>query len=135
MYITALDIEIYMLIFLLPLILINWIRNLKRLAPFSTVANGVTVVSFGIILYYIIMDNPTLEEKEPIGQLKHLPLFLGTVLFALEAIGVVRNLIYHYAQVCGIIYYYLKVFYKKTHQVLMRVLLIHIKKLQFNQKG
>lgn len=84
-----LDIEVYMVIVLLPLILINWIRNLKRLAPFSTVANGVTVISFGIILYYIIRDGPTLENREPVGQLKHFPLFFGTVLFALEAIGVV----------------------------------------------
>lgn len=90
-YITNLDIEIYMLIFLLPLILINWIRNLKHLAPFSTIANCVTVVGFAIILYYIIMDHPTIEGREPVGELKHLPLFLGTVLFALEAIGVVRN--------------------------------------------
>lgn len=88
-YIVDLDLEIYMLIFLLPLILINYIRNLKKLAPFSTVANGVTVVSFGIILYYIIKDNPTTEGKEMVGQLKHFPLFFGTVLFALEAIGVV----------------------------------------------
>lgn len=91
MYIVNLDIEIYMLIFLIPLILINWIRNLKHLAPFSTIANGVTVVSFGIILYYIIQDNPTIEGKAPIGQVKHFPLFFGTVLFALEAIGVVSS--------------------------------------------
>lgn len=89
-----LDIEIYMVIFLLPLILINWIRNLKRLAPFSTVANGVTVISFGIILYYIIRDGPTIEDKQPIGEVKHFPLFFGTVLFALEAVGVVSKYVY-----------------------------------------
>lgn len=91
MYIMDLDIEIYMVIFLLPLILINWIRNLKHLAPFSTVANGVTVISFGIILYYIIREGPSLENREPIGEVKHFPLFFGTVLFALEAIGVVSR--------------------------------------------
>lgn len=34
------DVRLYMLIILLPLILINWVRNLKYLAPFSTIANG-----------------------------------------------------------------------------------------------
>lgn len=91
MYITELDVSIYMVIFLLPLILINWIRNLKRLAPFSTVANGVTAVSFGIILYYIISDGPTFEDRAPVGEVQHFPLFFGTVLFALEAIGVVSG--------------------------------------------
>lgn len=79
-----------MLMILLPLILINWVRDLKYLAPFSAIANVVTIVSFGIILYYLFRKTPTFEGKEPVGKLGQFPLFFGTVLFALEAIGVVR---------------------------------------------
>ncbi|XP_026331886.1 proton-coupled amino acid transporter-like protein CG1139 [Hyposmocoma kahamanoa] len=77
---------------LLPLILINWVRDLKYLAPFSAVANAVTIVSFGIILYFIFRKVPTIADKAPIGELANFPLFFGTVLFALEAIGVILPL-------------------------------------------
>ncbi|XP_037034964.1 proton-coupled amino acid transporter-like protein CG1139 [Bradysia coprophila] len=86
------DVRLFMLIILLPLILINWVRNLKYLAPFSTIANVITMVSFGIICYYMFNEPITFEGREPVGELKHFPLFFGTVLFALEAIGVILPL-------------------------------------------
>lgn len=87
-----LDVTVFqvMLCVLLPLILINYVRDLKYLAPFSAIANVVTITGFAIILYYIFEDVPTLEGKVPAGKLANFPLFFGTVLFALEAIGVVR---------------------------------------------
>jgi proton-coupled amino acid transporter len=88
-YIDKLDVKIWMLVFLLPLILINYIRNLKFLAPFSTVANVITVASFGIILYYLIKADMTFEKRNVGGNIADFPLYFGTVLFALEAIGVV----------------------------------------------
>ncbi|CAG9558573.1 unnamed protein product [Danaus chrysippus] len=81
-----------MLWILIPLILINWVRDLKYLAPFSAIANAVTIVSFGIILYYIFRETPTIEGKVPAGKISDFPLFFGTVLFALEAIGVILPL-------------------------------------------
>lgn len=81
-----------MLITLLPLILINYVRDLKYLAPFSAIANAVTIISFGMILYYLFRDTPTLEGRSPAGKLANFPLFFGTVLFALEAIGVILPL-------------------------------------------
>ncbi|XP_050361169.1 proton-coupled amino acid transporter-like protein CG1139 [Nymphalis io] len=81
-----------MLYILLPLVLINWVRDLKYLAPFSAIANAVTIVSFGIILYYLFREAPTLEGKLPAGKIADFPLFFGTVLFALEAIGVILPL-------------------------------------------
>lgn len=62
---------------------------MKFLAPFSTFANAITLVSFGIILYYIFREPFTVEDKIAVGPLSQFPLFFGTVLFALEAIGVV----------------------------------------------
>lgn len=59
------------------------------MAPFSTIANAITMVSFGIICYYIFREPLSLEDRAPVGELKNFPLYFGTVLFALEAIGVV----------------------------------------------
>ncbi|XP_052895546.1 proton-coupled amino acid transporter-like protein CG1139 [Anopheles moucheti] len=91
-YYTDTDVRLYMLIILLPLILINWVRNLKSLAPFSTVANFVTLVSFGIILYYIFREPISFENRDKVGTMSGFALFFGTVLFALEAIGVILPL-------------------------------------------
>lgn len=80
------------------------VRNLKYLAPFSTLANVITIVSFGIICYYIFREPLTLDHREPVGKLQNFPLYFGTVLFALEAIGVVsdfvKQLLYVYHQIC-----------------------------------
>lgn len=68
------------------------IRNLKYLAPLSTIGNCVTLASFGVICYYIFRpdDNPmSFEGKKAVGSLSDFSLFFGTVLFAMEAIGVV----------------------------------------------
>lgn len=67
------------------------VRNLKFLAPFSTLANFITLVSFGIILYYIFREPISFEGREAVGNVAEFPLFFGTVLFALEAIGVVGS--------------------------------------------
>ncbi|KAG7209493.1 hypothetical protein KM043_015578 [Ampulex compressa] len=90
--VQPIDVQLYMVAILLPLIFVNCIRNLKYLAPCSTVANGITFVSFGIILYYIFREPLTLEDREPIGDVANFPLYFGTVLFALEAIGVIMPL-------------------------------------------
>jgi len=91
-YIQPLDVRVYMAILLLPLILINWVRNLKYLAPLSTIANAVTVVGFAIIFYYMFDDLPNIHERDAVGSPKGMPLYFGTVLFAMEAIGVVMPL-------------------------------------------
>jgi proton-coupled amino acid transporter len=84
-----LELRIYMWIILLPLIMINLIKKLKFYAPFSTVGNAITMVSFAIIAYYIFREPITFEGKHAVGSLSEFPLFFGTVLFALEAIYVV----------------------------------------------
>lgn len=43
-YWYKIEIEYHMLILLLPLIALNCIRNLKLLAPFSTLANVITFI-------------------------------------------------------------------------------------------
>lgn len=83
------SIIIYLLVFLLPFILINSIRNLKLLAPFSVVANIITFITFGIVAYYLFQDMPSIDTVPAFGTLYTYPLFFGTTLFALEAVGVV----------------------------------------------
>ncbi|EFN83214.1 Proton-coupled amino acid transporter 1 [Harpegnathos saltator] len=87
-----LDLKVYMAIILLPLILVNYIRNLKFLAPFSTLANILMFTGFAIILYYIFREPLTFEGRASVGAIENFPLFFGTVLFALESIGVIMPL-------------------------------------------
>lgn len=87
-----------MLYLLIPLVLICWIRNLKLLVPFSTVANALTILSFVLIFRYIFDGIPSLKDREPIGNVHGIPLFFGTVLFAMEAIGVVSKLLNYFAR-------------------------------------
>lgn len=86
---TETRLSYYMLALLLPLILLNYIRNLKYLAPLSTLANAITFVGFGIILYYVFSALPDVSELPYVRPFGSLPLFIGTTLFALEAVGVV----------------------------------------------
>lgn len=86
------DVRMYMVYILIPLILIAWIRNLKLLAPFSSIATCLTIASFTLIFYYIFREAPSFTGREPIGTVKSIPLFFGTVLFAMEAIGMVSTL-------------------------------------------
>lgn len=88
---TDTDVRMYMVYILVPLILISWIRNLKLLAPFSSIATGMTLVSFVLIFYYIFRESPSFTNREPVGTIKSIPLFFGTVLFAMEAIGMVSR--------------------------------------------
>ncbi|KAL6264487.1 hypothetical protein P5V15_004595 [Pogonomyrmex californicus] len=88
-YWNPLDVTTHMLILLLPLILINYIRNLKLLAPFSTLANLITFVGLAMTLVYMFKDLPPISEREMYGSLRNFSLYFGTTLFALEAVGVI----------------------------------------------
>lgn len=54
--------------------------------------NLITLGSFGIILYYIFCEKLTFEGKRAAGPISDFTIFFGTVLFALEAIGVIMPL-------------------------------------------
>ncbi|CAH0392445.1 unnamed protein product [Bemisia tabaci] len=86
------DLRVHMLILLLPLILINYVPNLKMLAPFSQVANFITFAGLAITLYYILQDLPPVSSRPLVGEPRNYSLFVGTTLFALEAVGVMLAL-------------------------------------------
>lgn len=89
---TNIDARYIMLMFLVPLILINLIRQLKWLTPFSMLANVLMVTGLGFTMYYIVTDLPETTSVPAVAHIKHMPLFFGTVIFALEGIGVVMPL-------------------------------------------
>ncbi|XP_047364314.1 proton-coupled amino acid transporter-like protein CG1139 [Vespa velutina] len=88
-YWEPLDIEIHTSILLLPLILMNYIRNLKLLAPFSTLANIITFIGLGMIIAYMFEDLPSMSDRQMFGSVRSFALYFGTTLFALEAVGVI----------------------------------------------
>nr|CAD7429339.1 unnamed protein product [Timema monikensis] len=83
-YIEEIDLRLYGLMMLVPLLAINCVRNLKFLAPFSAVALLMSLVSCVIIWYYAFRDLHPLSERAMVGKLSNLPLFLGSVLFIYE---------------------------------------------------
>lgn len=79
----------YCLMVLVPVLLFTQIKNLKYLAPFSGFANLLLVLTFLICLYYICSDFKPIDSKPMSVDIGRLPLFIGTVIFAMEGIGVV----------------------------------------------
>lgn len=88
------DTRIYMLMCLPPLVAITLIRNLKLLAPFSQAANVAIFIGLSIVLYYIFQNFEMAPGVENVGPPMRYTLFIGTTLFALEAVGVVRTYTY-----------------------------------------
>lgn len=88
-YIVEMNVRLIMALLLIPLIGINSIRNLKVLAPFSQVANVITFIGLGIVMYFICQELPPVSSRPLVGDPRNWNLFVGTTLFALEAVGVV----------------------------------------------
>lgn len=82
-------VQIYMLLLLIPFMIINSIPNLKYLAPLSTIANFLTIISFGCILYYTVQDLPDLNDRPAFNSITKFGLYFGTALFAIESLAVV----------------------------------------------
>jgi len=91
-YDVELDLHVHMAIFLLPIMLSCWIRDLKYLVPLSLFANFAMVVGISVTLYYITQELPAPSTREYIGPWSRIPLFFGTVIYAFEGIGLVLPL-------------------------------------------
>ncbi|XP_046645066.1 proton-coupled amino acid transporter-like protein CG1139 [Daphnia pulicaria] len=87
------DVRIYMCFLAIPLIFLNWIRNLKLLAPVSLVANVLQMSSIVVVFYYIFRDPlPPVNSRPAFGSWGGLPLFFGTTVFTFEGIALVLPL-------------------------------------------
>jgi len=82
----------FMAFTLVPILLLSFIRSLKVLAWFSTIANIATAASIAIIFYYILPGLATIPAPDATKPLLELPTFFGTAIFAFEGIGVVLPL-------------------------------------------
>ncbi|CAG9856127.1 unnamed protein product [Phyllotreta striolata] len=80
---------LYTLMFFIPFLLIMMVRNLKLLAPFSTAANLITLLTFGVCGYYVFQNLPAFSSVPAFGPFVSYPLYFGTCLFSLQACGVV----------------------------------------------
>lgn len=77
----------------IPLVFLNWIRDLKLLAPVSFLANLLQSVSIIIIFYYIFRDGlPAVDSVPAYNDWTGLSLFFGIVVFSFEGIALVLPL-------------------------------------------
>ncbi|CAG9558151.1 unnamed protein product [Danaus chrysippus] len=95
----VMSLRTHLFFLLLPLTLMGLVKNLKLLTPFSSISNIVTIFGFILVFFYLIEDDVTIEdEKLQLKGLEEIPFFIGTTLFALEAVGVVLALEYNMEQ-------------------------------------
>ncbi|CAF1034919.1 unnamed protein product [Brachionus calyciflorus] len=93
---NELTLEILMCIILFPLILFCLIKDLKILAPFSTLANLLMISSILVILYNLFFDG----SLKPISQLDLVapyydwPIYFSSAIYAFEGISLVLP-VYH----------------------------------------
>lgn len=83
--------QIYMVFLIPPLILLNLLRSLKHLTPFSMLSNFLFITGVAITYYYIFDGLPAVTERPFFASVKQLPIFFGTTIFALEGVGVVSR--------------------------------------------
>jgi len=89
---TKVPVRLYMLMLLPLVIVMNLIRNLKYLAPFSMIANFLVGICMTITFWYVFQDVPSTKTVPYVADWHTWPLFFGTAIFALEGIGVVMPL-------------------------------------------
>lgn len=79
----------YLLIILVPMILLNWIKNLKYLTPISAVATILTIIGLVITFSYLLRGLPRTSTVKAFSSWSQLPIYFGTAIYAFEGIGMV----------------------------------------------
>ncbi|KAL0605329.1 Proton-coupled amino acid transporter 3 [Plecturocebus cupreus] len=102
-----LDTRFYMLTILPFLILLVFIKNLKVLSIFSTLANITTLGSMALIFEYIMQGIPHPSDLPLMANWKSFLLFFGTAIFTFEGVGMVlplKNQMKHPQQFSFVLY-------------------------------
>ncbi|KAI5729713.1 hypothetical protein M8J76_005684 [Diaphorina citri] len=92
--------RVWMCIILIPIMLMNLIRDLHYLAPISTAGNFAFVLSMFVIYYYLFgydgsaFSNAS-ERPLVVWPPTRWPLFIGTACFALESIAIIVKIEHH----------------------------------------
>ncbi len=85
----SIDSQTLLVVLTLPFLLLSWIRKLNVLVPFSFLGNVFNWFTFVLVIYYIIVDPSPWNLPPAYGHLGGLSLFAGTVLFNVNATGIV----------------------------------------------
>lgn len=85
------NIRLTVALLLVPLIILAYVPNLKYLAPVSMLANVFMAVGLGITFYYLVVDIPSISERNLVAEVSTFPVFFSITIFAIEAIGVVSK--------------------------------------------
>ncbi|XP_040170575.1 proton-coupled amino acid transporter-like protein CG1139 isoform X1 [Anopheles arabiensis] len=91
-YFFDLHTRIYLLLLLIPMVLLNLVKNLKYLTPISLIAALLTVTGLSCTFYYMLQDLPNTHTVKPYSSWAQLPLYFGTAIYAFEGIGMVLPL-------------------------------------------
>lgn len=83
-----------MLFSFVPLLLLTWIHRLKYLVPLSIVGNGISALCVLYIVYQGFAGSPVASDLSPptFGDPTKLPVYLGALLFTLNATGLMMPL-------------------------------------------
>lgn len=82
----------YLVMLLPPMILLNWVKNLKYLTPASLFASILTCSGLVITFFYMLQGLPNTSSVNAFSSWAQLPLYFGTAIYAFEGIGVVLPL-------------------------------------------
>ncbi|XP_055705064.1 proton-coupled amino acid transporter-like protein CG1139 isoform X1 [Phlebotomus papatasi] len=91
-YYVKIDVRVYLVLILIPMIALNMVRNLKYLTPVSLLAAVLTVSGLSITFYYVLQDLPPTSTVKGFASWAQLPLYFGTAIYAFEGIGIVLPL-------------------------------------------
>lgn len=86
------NVRYYICMLWVPLLLINSVRVLKFLAPYSLIANILMLAGLVITLRFVFLDLPSTSTRSFFVPVTRWPMFFGNVIFSLEGIGVVMTL-------------------------------------------
>ncbi|KAL1117151.1 hypothetical protein AAG570_004478, partial [Ranatra chinensis] len=91
-YLGEWDLRLMKLWCALPLLAVSSIRNLKYLAPFSTLGSVTVISGCAVVFYYMFIDLPPISSRMAFGDFRDFPKFFGTVFFATGCISLVLPL-------------------------------------------
>lgn len=91
-YYMDLDVRVYLLVTLVPMIVLNLLKNLKYLTPVSLFASVLTVTGLALTFHFLLQDLPRSDTVNGYATWAQLPLYFGTAIYAFEGIGVVLPL-------------------------------------------
>ena len=91
-YPNSISVQKLMCIILVPLILFCMIKDLKILAPFSTLANILMIGSMGVILFELFFSSEPfkkIDEIDLVAPYSNWPIYFSSAIYAFEGISLV----------------------------------------------